>query len=1136
MTDLERIKLIEKNRGIKFRQVKPEDIRRGYRNDCYSLNYNGDVTGLSLHTSQFHLLQEFKELQKITTLTLSGNKLTDVSALKALTNLTTLDLSSNQLTDISVLKALTNLTSLDLSSNQLTDISVLKALTNLTSLDLGNNQLTDVSALETLTKLTMLYLFGNKLTDISALKALTNLTSLYLFGNKLTDISALKMLTNLTTLDLSNNQLTDVSALKTLKKLTTLYLGANQLTDVPALKALTHLTALYLSNNQITDVSALVSVLKELTELTTLSLSGNQLTDVPALKPLTHLTALSLSGNKLTDVSELKELTKLTTLYLSDNQIKSIEAIPDLSALASLQTLRIEHNPVWDNADISLKESENHLSTVRAFQERQKASRKKSITLPKKVLFLGNHAAGKSTLLHYIMTGDIPDQTESTHILEIKPYPAKSKFPEIIFYDFGGQDFYHGIYQVFLSKDAIYLLLYHDGSNKNIKDPDSAGQPIRFFNLEYWLGQKNFFESKPDCPEHDPVLLIRTHADDEHKKSWIDCNPCEHNIQEDFNLSLVKTYGQNISVERQKAYRHGLEYFKISLTALVEEKAIKRKEPQWYIDFLEYIYQQWQSNTQEYVAVDSLRDRFKEGDIKVELEQLHRSGLVFYYKNDPDLEDVVWLNPHAVIEHVHGDILSKKRISEKEGQLTPQDIERINSKLIKLLQNQKVIFRHDPTGNTEDIKYIIPNYLPQASDNQEEYDLLTFGFIKPDFTLRFRHFLPFGLINQIICFFGQQPNKKMFWRDQLLFTLGSKKNTGGNAEPGQAEEVGGEAKVLINLDFNKMEIKVYCAVRAKAQTSSKMIQEYLFFSILSLYWSLELEPPTWEDFIEKPDFRTKNNNKPDLRAKNDGLEENSPEKHEFAEWKSLDALAQWKRLREKEKYRPDDLYISLDTENFIRYKDLFAENAANRINVYRIEKNDHNHMGGNASSQLHLSLFQAFNPNKEINKMKTVFISYSHDDIQARRELQKFLINPEREGLIEIWQDGLIEPGTDWDKAIKARIETADIIIMLISQSFIASNYIYEVELKKALEKASVKEGQNEVRIIPFLLSSCDWQEWKAVNVSETEKNDGKISKFQFMPQHEDDNKLKLLPLNKWEYQEEAWQQLVNFIRKFAKK
>ena len=83
-----------------------------------------------------------------------------------------------------------------------------------------------------------------------------------------------------------------------------------------------------------------------------------------------------------------------------------------------------------------------------------------------------------------------------------------------------------------------------------------------------------------------------------------------------------------------------------------------------------------------------------------------------------------------------------------------------------------IIFKHQPNkDNPNDIEYIIPNYLPLIDKNDPIYFLGTFGFIKPTFTLKFLKFIPMGMINHLICFFGKQPDHKLFWRDIIIFSL-----------------------------------------------------------------------------------------------------------------------------------------------------------------------------------------------------------------------------------------------------------------------------------------------------------------------------------------------------------------------------
>src|SRR5262249_43914790 len=65
-----------------------------------------------------------------------------------------------------------------------------------------------------------------------------------------------------------------------------------------------------------------------------------------------------------------------------------------------------------------------------------------------------------------------------------------------------------------------------------------------------------------------------------------------------------------------------------------------------------------------------------------------------------------------------------------------------------------------------------------------------------------------------------------------------------------------------------------------------------------------------------------------------------------------------------------------------------------------------------------------------------------------------------------------IKPGDDWDTVIKREIARADIVLMLVSQSFLVSRYVKNVEISRSLRKRDDKE----LRIFPVLLSPCDWK------------------------------------------------------------
>ena len=76
----------------------------------------------------------------------------------------------------------------------------------------------------------------------------------------------------------------------------------------------------------------------------------------------------------------------------------------------------------------------------------------------------------------------------------------------------------------------------------------------------------------------------------------------------------------------------------------------------------------------------------------------------------------------------------------------------------------------------------------------------------------------------------------------------------------------------------------------------------------------------------------------------------------------------------------------------------------------------------------------------------------------------------QRVGLIEIWEDSRIDPGEGWDETIAAALETADIVLLLVSSAFTASEYCHR-ELTRALERR--RKGSAEV--IWIYVDHCDY-------------------------------------------------------------
>ncbi|MFI4852953.1 MAG: toll/interleukin-1 receptor domain-containing protein [Gimesia chilikensis] len=100
-----------------------------------------------------------------------------------------------------------------------------------------------------------------------------------------------------------------------------------------------------------------------------------------------------------------------------------------------------------------------------------------------------------------------------------------------------------------------------------------------------------------------------------------------------------------------------------------------------------------------------------------------------------------------------------------------------------------------------------------------------------------------------------------------------------------------------------------------------------------------------------------------------------------------------------------------------------------------------------------------------------VFFSYSHRDEGLRNELEVHLSTLKRQGLISTWHDRCIISGDEFEGKIDQHLNSADIILLLVSPYFIDSNYCYDIEMSRALER----HESGEARVIPIILQSCDW-------------------------------------------------------------
>lgn len=101
-----------------------------------------------------------------------------------------------------------------------------------------------------------------------------------------------------------------------------------------------------------------------------------------------------------------------------------------------------------------------------------------------------------------------------------------------------------------------------------------------------------------------------------------------------------------------------------------------------------------------------------------------------------------------------------------------------------------------------------------------------------------------------------------------------------------------------------------------------------------------------------------------------------------------------------------------------------------------------------------------------------IFCCYAHEDEPLLNKLKAHLRPLQQLGLIDVWYDREISAGAVWEQEIGNQLNAAQIILLLISPDFMNSDYCYDVEMKKALERHERKEA----RVIPVIVRPVYWQ------------------------------------------------------------
>ncbi len=1016
-----------------------------------------------------------KTLTSLTFLDLGSNLISDWSFIEKLTNLTSLDIHSNKISDASSIAKLTNLTSLDLSDNQIVSWSFLEKLTKLTSLELRNNKISDASAVAKLTSITSLDLRNNKISNASFLEKLTKLTSLELRNNKISDASAVAKLTSLTSLGLRNNKISNASFLKNLTDLIFLDLLNNKISDASSVTKLTSLTSLDLSHNEISDASFLT----KLTKLTSLNLIGNQISDWSFAAKLTNLTSLNLSHNKISDASFLENLTNLTSLDLSYNKISDASFLENLTSLTSLD---LSYNKISEYCfvkKLKIKEIINifPINPYKLSGESYTAISELFPNNPKSLKELINNTFIISDSLFYHSVNDFDeliieetDKDQEVATLFDKKIPGllirtdniTDPPPSVI------KQGHQAILEYFRQKEKTgaaplleaKLILLGDGragktslANRMLNKP-LPQEADRTPGVEIIIGEYGFPTANGPFKLHIWDFAGQDKYKPLHQFFYTEdavyvMVADSGNAQTDFDdwLQTAELFGTGSPLlvvlnEFREGIGYGIfdaEHWKkrfphllkeVHLTNLLTGQGLEviQKDIRHFAEKLPHTQQAYPRNWAaireelerrrdenfisftEYLKICREHDLHTKESALILSGILHKIGVCLHYQQSDLLRQHVILKNEWATQAVYK-ILEDQQVAEvKKGFFCPEDLRRVWS------EEAYCEMRPQLLALMQQFRMAYP--LP----NSQEY--VTPPLLPPapppgwefpagealELYVEYE-LLPKALLTQFIVVRHTDIDcgRTLVWRNGVVLRW--------------------SADTLAEVVKTKSQGRDAFYVRARGSNRKGLLTS-LLKTLRDLHG--EYKGIKFAELVPCP-----------CR----GCREKRNKQHYFDFDNLRNRLERGRRVVECDKSLEEIELVKLLGDLLV-----FDVLAAGQPVVLKDVKND---------------------TPPPAPRVPLAFFSYSKHDAAFLTEFQKHLRPLERSNRIRLWDDRNIRPGEEWDAGIKEALATADIIFLLLSPDFLATNYIVETEVAGAM----TRHENGEAKIIPVKIRPCAWED-----------------------------------------------------------
>ena len=849
-------------------------------------------------------------------------------------------------------------------------------------------------------------------TDIARL---IHLEKLDLSDNRLADLPAsIGQLTGLRRLDLSNNRLAEVpESIGRLAELQRLYLGYNRLAEVPeSIGRLTELQNLYLAGNRLAKVPESVG---RLAGLQRLSLGGNRLTEVPEwIGRLAELQVLILHDNQLTEVPEsVGQLAGLQELILWNNQLAALPG--SIGRLAGLRVLDVTNNQL-----AGLPEELRRLERLEALYLHDNpavAGLPAEVLGPtwQQVLHEKKTPAKPDQILDYYFRtrGPVRPLNEAKLILVGRGLVGKTCLVNRLVHDtFEPQPMTEGI------RITQWPVQLHGDEEVRLHVWDFGGQEIMHATHQFFLTERSLYLL---------VLSGREGTGDLDAEYWlrmIESFGAESPVIVVLNKIQEKPFDVNRRALQSK-YPGIREFLRTDCkdrTGLDDLHAAIRRE----IDRLEdrrvkfpaawFAIKEGLSGTgKNYLTYEEYRKFcLEQGETEPDEQDklagfLHVLGIALNYREDPRLRYHHVLNPHWVTAGVYA-LINARQLATQKGVL-----------------------------HFDDIARIIDSAAAAGSLKREDYPRSMHGFLL-DLMRKFELCFPFP------------GDDSRYLVPELL----------DNQEPAEAAEF--DPAGCLNFQYHYPVVPKGLLPRFIVRTHvlSEGQPRWRTGVILQFEGNLALVKA---DSAEKQVAISVRGPSPDsrrrllavIRSDFDHIHRDLKRKPQemVPVPKHPDVVVPYENLRAFEEKRISDLPAVAGTDVVI----LKVQELLNGVDfpAARARRPGPGRIGTE--------------PEAEGMTPLSLFYSYSHKDEDLRNQLETHLKLMQRQEVITAWHDRLIGAGEEWKHEIDENLERADLILLLVSSDFIASDYCYDEEMTRALQR----HDAGKARVIPVIVRDVNW-------------------------------------------------------------